>query len=292
MQKLSLFSVLFFLLPSVIYAQGTLTLLPGDVVADGTDIPDGTIVNVNGGSIGLGVDLSNGELNINSGSVAAGANSIGTGFTNTNNLINLSGGEVGGFFQLIGGTELNITGGSIESFGLFNTETIVNIEGGTVTRFPDNIAGTVNIRGGDVFSTRTFAGGTLNVFGSNFALNGAPIADLSVGQAFTIEDRNVTLTATLTDGSIFETDLNTSFGSFSSDNPDGASASATITVTVVADPVLLGDVNLDQTVDFSDISDFISILSINGFQAEADFDGNGMVDFSDISPFIAALSGS
>ena len=99
MQKFLIVTVLFVFTPSVVNAQSTLTLQPGDVVANGTDFPDGTIVNVNGGSIGLGVDLSNGELNINSGSVALGANSIGTGFTNTKNLVNLTGGEVGGFFH-------------------------------------------------------------------------------------------------------------------------------------------------------------------------------------------------
>ena len=220
MQKSYLLTVLLLFMPCVVNAQDTLTLLPGDVVADGTDIPDGTTVNVDGGSIGLGVDLSNGVLNINSGSVAAGANSIGSGFTNTNNLVNLTGGEVGGFFQLVGDTQLNIMGGTIESFGLFNADTVVNIEGGTVSRFPDNSGGTVNIRGGNVFSTRTFAGATLNIFGSNFALDGVPIADLSVGETLTINQRNVTLTATLTDGSSFETDLNTAFGDFRSSNPD------------------------------------------------------------------------
>ena len=53
---------------------------------------------------------------------------------------------------------------------------------------------------------------------------------------------------------------------------------------------LLGDINLDGAVDFSDISPFIAVLSSGGFQAEADIDVSGMVDFSDISPFIAILS--
>jgi len=53
---------------------------------------------------------------------------------------------------------------------------------------------------------------------------------------------------------------------------------------------LLGDVNLDNKVNFSDISPFIGVLSAGGFQAEADIDGSGVVDFSDISPFIAILS--
>ena len=54
--------------------------------------------------------------------------------------------------------------------------------------------------------------------------------------------------------------------------------------------VLLGDLNLDQVVDFFDISPFIALLSDSSYQDEADFDRNGVVDFFDISPFVQALS--
>jgi plastocyanin len=61
---------------------------------------------------------------------------------------------------------------------------------------------------------------------------------------------------------------------------------------VSAPPVLLGDVNLDGTVDFLDITPFIGVLSSTTFQAEADCDQSGDVDFLDITPFIAILAGS
>ena len=54
--------------------------------------------------------------------------------------------------------------------------------------------------------------------------------------------------------------------------------------------VLLGDVNLDGTVDFLDISPFIALLSNGDYQAEADCDQSGAVGFLDISPFISILS--
>lgn len=53
---------------------------------------------------------------------------------------------------------------------------------------------------------------------------------------------------------------------------------------------LLGDVNQDGTVNFLDISPFIGILSVGGFQCEADCDGSGIINFLDISPFITILS--
>jgi hypothetical protein len=56
-------------------------------------------------------------------------------------------------------------------------------------------------------------------------------------------------------------------------------------------PVLLGDVDLDGTVTFLDISPFIAVLSAGEFQAEADVDESGGVNFLDISPFIGILAG-
>ena len=53
---------------------------------------------------------------------------------------------------------------------------------------------------------------------------------------------------------------------------------------------LLGDINLDEAVDFSDIPAFIEVLSAGEYQVEADMDGNGAVDFSDIPLLIGALS--
>ena len=54
--------------------------------------------------------------------------------------------------------------------------------------------------------------------------------------------------------------------------------------------VLLGDVNTDGDVNFSDIAPFIARLFDNIFQAEADMNGDGVVSFADISLFIEALS--
>ena len=60
--------------------------------------------------------------------------------------------------------------------------------------------------------------------------------------------------------------------------------------TLAAPAVLLGDVNLDGVVNFSDIPAFIAVLAAGDYQIEADLDLSGLVDFSDIPPFIAELS--
>ena len=59
-------------------------------------------------------------------------------------------------------------------------------------------------------------------------------------------------------------------------------------MTLVA-PFVLGDVNQDGVVDFSDIPAFIAVLQSGEFQAESDCDQNGVVDFSDIAAFIQIL---
>ena len=62
---------------------------------------------------------------------------------------------------------------------------------------------------------------------------------------------------------------------------------------VTVDPViLLGDCNLDGTVDFFDIAALIDLLSNGPYLAEADCNEDGAVNFLDISAFIDILSAS
>ena len=61
---------------------------------------------------------------------------------------------------------------------------------------------------------------------------------------------------------------------------------------ITAAPPILGDVNLDNSVNFLDLGPFITLLSNGLFQAEGDINGNGAVDFLDISPFIQLLTSS
>ena len=52
---------------------------------------------------------------------------------------------------------------------------------------------------------------------------------------------------------------------------------------------ILGDVNQDGVVDFSDIPAFISVLQMGQFQAEADINQDGEVNFADVPAFIEIL---
>ena len=60
------------------------------------------------------------------------------------------------------------------------------------------------------------------------------------------------------------------------------------TLTLIEE-VLLGDVNLDGTVNFFDVPPFIGLLTTGDYQVEADVNQDDAVSFLDISPFIMLL---
>ena len=55
--------------------------------------------------------------------------------------------------------------------------------------------------------------------------------------------------------------------------------------------VLVGDVNLDGTVNLLDVQPFIDLLNNGTFQKEGDANGDGTVDLLDVEPFIGLLDG-
>ena len=54
--------------------------------------------------------------------------------------------------------------------------------------------------------------------------------------------------------------------------------------------VLIGDVNLDGSVNLLDVAPFIDLLETGDFQAEADINGDGSVDLLDVAPFVDLLA--
>ena len=187
------------------------------------------------------------------------------------------GGTVGSSFRIEFGSEVNITGGNVGVGPIVNGGE-VNINGGNVSaNFQANSGSLVQISGGTFGMFLTADDSEMNIFGTEFFIDGIELDKLTPGQAFTITDRDVTLTALLADGE----------QQFSLDKRI-FSPNAMLTVTLTS-PVLLGDVNIDGVVDLFDIAPFIDRLATRTFQAEADIDGSGAVDFLDIAPFIGLL---
>lgn len=215
-------------------AQPVINLGPGDPTPSFTDLPNGATVNVlDGGAIGLGVDLANGTLNINGGSVALGATGIPTGFTNFNNTVNITGGNVGPFFQLTGNTEAVFSGGTLDTFGVFSNST-ATANGSTITGFADVFnTGTFIIEGGSVASFRALSGSNVEIVGSEFTLGGNTI-DIGIGESIVLTDRNQLLEVVLADGSFFEHPLLSANLPFPT--PGVALNSATITLSRIPAP--------------------------------------------------------
>ena len=295
----------------------------GGTVGDRLEVAGGGSVNISDGSVECLNAYAGSEVNINGGSLG----NNGTAGSASGSMVNISGGRVGSF-ELIGGSlnisggdmfnrilirgsetkisggsvnnliasgsEVNISGDSvINSFGASDGSE-VNIRGGSFNnRFSIDDGSVVNISGGSVGDSVVFManfGSVVNLLGSDFVLDGVLLDDLILGEAFTIPDRDVTLSGLLADGSTFSFDLNSEFIRF---DPlrDTFDLGATLTVTLVS-PVILGDVNQDSNVNLLDISPFVSILAAGDFQAEADTNEDGVVNFLDINSFIALLTSS
>ena len=203
--------------------------------------------------------------------------------------INVSkGGSIGEFFSGNTGVEVNVTGGNLANFFYAFSGSEVNISGGNVGICFDAFMGSqVNISGGNIGDNFRGQGGSeINLFGSDFILDGLLLdTSLTPGKAFTILDREVTLSGLLADGSPFSFDLNLVNGS----NQNFFSSDATLTVTLIPE-IILGDCNQDGVVDFFDISAFIEILTNAGDLEEADCNLDGEVSFLDIAPFIEILA--
>lgn len=307
--------------PSGLRPGQTLTLLNGGDLGDNFEAHRATL-NVDGGNIGDRAGVANCTVNINGGTVGGYFEAY------SGSVVNISGGSVGTDLRALSGSEVNISGGSVgENFGVFRGS-VVNISGGTIGEgfgasgginiidgnlVPDfsnaaeiNISGgirsetafffggvVVNISGGtweDTFAGGFGTGSMINLFGSDFVLNGVSLDDsLTIGNAFTIEDRSGTLSGVFADGSLFSADLDSAFRST-------GSASRTGTLTVTLGPpvteIILGDCNQDDAVDFLDIAPFIAILTADSFLEQADCNEDGAVTFLDIAFFIAILAGT
>ena len=249
----------------------SLRLLNGGELGDDFEVVDATL-NVEGGILGRDAGVSNSMVNISGGNVGYAFRAF------SGSVVNITGGNLKPFTSALAGSEFNISGGS---FGIGSSN---------VNSFIAGFESTVNISGGSFGDDfQAFFGSEINLFGSNFVLDGVLLDDsLTIGDAFTIVNRNVTLSGLLADGSPFSFDLLTG-NRFSREyfDPD-----ATLTVTLVppAPEVILGDCDLDGDVDFSDIPPFIDILRAGTFLEQADCNQDGVVNFSDIPAFIAILT--
>ena len=275
----ALLSVVFLMLASTTGAQFTTVInVPPDVAPSSIDsdtqlnlFDGGTIgllfdagsasgasanieVNIRGGKVGDFFDANSGStVNISGGLVATAFNA------NAGSTINISGGSVGGGFDADGGSTVNISGGAIgDQFNAANRSE-VSISGGTfVGRF------------------NASADSEISIVGSEFYLDGVAITGLTVDQARTVSERDVTLSGLLEDMSPFSFDLK----STPSLAEDFFSVNATVTVTLMGH-TSTGDYNDNSIVDAADYVVWRNTLDQTGSSLAADGNGNNQIDAGD-----------
>ena len=92
---------------TTVIPDGAVINLNGGTIASGTlfsaaAFPNGVTLNINDGIVGLGVEINNSTINIAGGQVALGATDLSEGVNNIDNDVTVTGGAVGNFFQLRG----------------------------------------------------------------------------------------------------------------------------------------------------------------------------------------------
>ena len=232
--------------------------IAGGIVGDRFDAESGSEVNISGGTVGDEVSAKSGAL------------------------VNITGGTLGNEFFAFSNSEVNISGGTVgDSFG--NSGSVLNISGGAFGHSFGGLRSVVNISGGTFGeNVRILSDTVFNILGTEFFIDGERLDDLLPGETFTITRQNATVSGIFADGNQFSFDLR-----------EDVVREGWGTINLMLDsPNSLGDVNLDGSVNFLDISPFVGVLSTGGFQAEADIDQNGVVNFLDISPFVGILSGN
>ncbi|MFV2069551.1 MAG: hypothetical protein ACC645_21515 [Pirellulales bacterium] len=249
--------------------NGSTVNISGGLVGDRLRASGGSVVNISGGSVGVFFDASSGsEVNISGGSV-------GDFFDARGSEVNISGGSVGVFFDAFSGSVVNISGGSVGIFFDAFSGSEVNISGGLV---------------GDFF--RASGGSEVNLLGTQFVLDSIDItASLTLNVPFTINDRDVTLSGLLANGSPFSFDLNGTIVS----GQEYFDPNATLSVTLTLPGDFDGDGAVSGT-DFlkwqrgespnplsaSDLADWEANYGTTiGFGLTGDFNNDGTVDGAD-----------
>ena len=209
-------------------AGQTLTVQFGGALGDDFTAVGATL-NVESGSVGIGAEVANSEVNVSGGTVGSLFDA------NSGSTVNISGGDVGVGFDANSGSTVNISGGDVGVVFNANSGSTVNISGGGVGfGFNANSGSTVNISGGTFGNNfQAFDGSTVNLFGTEFFLNGSLIDASTLGEPFTIFDRgeDVVLSGVFADGTLFDFDLNSN-NPFSS-SLDFFDPNSTLTITRV-----------------------------------------------------------
>ena len=180
---------------------------------------------------------------------------------------------------------MNIYGGSVgEVLEVFDS--VVNVEGGQIGQGMRLLPGsTLNLSGGQMGRRLQASADTqVNIVGHSFAVNGVYLDHgLSVGESLVLEDRDVSLTGILGDGTPFIFSLSHyNFYQLEYFDPD-----MTLTLTLAA---IEGDLNGDGFVGIDDLNTILTAWNASvtpGDLLAGDTDGDGFVGIADLNTVLA-----
>jgi len=176
----------------------------------------GATLDIEGGSVGAGLELAFTEMNITGGTIGGGMNAY------TGSRVRLAGGSIGDGAIAFAGSVVDIGGGSVGQLFTAADGALVNISGGQI---------------GDAFGA--MSGATVRLFVTELFINGAPVG-LTLGEERLITQRGgALLEARLADGSLLNLNLNTSINA-TLDGEDFFEFGSALTATLVPAPGGLG----------------------------------------------------
>jgi len=157
--------------PGGLRAGQSLILQTGGELSDNFVAVSATL-NIEGGSIGVGTEVSESIINMSGGSVDDGFDAYG------GSVVNVSGGTLGSSVEAHAGSTFHIDGGKIGGFLTANAGSVIDIFGGTVgLGFTAQAGSNVKIQGGTVGGGFTAAADSdVEIVGGEFELNGVAVA--------------------------------------------------------------------------------------------------------------------
>lgn len=198
-------------------------------------------LDIEGGEALAGLEVAASTVNVSGGTVTAFA-------AHQQSQVRISGGvfkspdDYNASAYLANKSNTVVTGGLFED----TFETVggtVEIQGGTFDGILDLSYGTVaRVRGGELSGVTVDHDSELHLYGTEFLIDGAPIAGLALNQRYTVGQRTGSFAATLGDGSTIDWESLRPVGSVN------ISFDALFTVT----PILPGDYNGDAVVNLAD----------------------------------------
>lgn len=207
-------------------------------------------------------------------------------FSYAGSTIYVSGGAIASRFWPHTGSTANISGGSFSGDFTLGNGSVTNIFGGVIeNELHALLRSTVNVWGGDIAFFQAHEQAEASFFGREFFLDGVEMTQLTVGQPFTIPDRDVLFSGTLADGTPFSHSLISAHPDQQGPDTDHFAFESILNVILVP----TADFDYDGDADGNDLAMWEASYGVDNL---ADADGDGDSDGADFLAWQQQYTGS